>query len=109
MTATGGYHYYSTIPGPFLPTKGCRLPQSVAVNLALLLIIAIVVNLPLGWLREASPRYSWRWFLYIHLSIPLIVALRLAFDFSWRLIPLTLFCAVVGQFIGGRWQRRRHP
>lgn len=89
--------------------KGCLLLQSTPLGIALLLAIAFLVNLPLGWLRQGAPRYSWRWFLYIHLSIPLIVALRLALDFGWRIVPLTLLCAVAGQFLGGRLQRRCRP
>lgn len=85
------------------------MPQTLSSGLPLLLAIAFLVNLPLGWLREAAPRYSWRWFLYIHLSIPLIVALRLVLDYSWKVIPLTLGCAVLGQLIGGRARRRYLP
>jgi hypothetical protein len=70
-----------------------------------LLLFAFVINLPLGYLRQGSPRYSWRWFLYIHLSIPLLIFLRLSLDFNWTIIPLTIGCAVGGQWLGGRIQR----
>lgn len=78
-------------------------------TLSAILITALTVNLPLGYLRQGSRRYSAVWFLYIHLSIPLIVALRLAFGFGWDIVPLTVACAVAGQIIGGRIFRRRHP
>lgn len=76
------------------------------LNLAGLLLFAFLVNLPLGFLREASPRYSVHWFIYIHLSIPFIVALRIREGFGWKIVPLTLACAVCGQILGGRIQRR---
>lgn len=79
---------------------------SPALNLAGLLLFAILINLPLGFLREASPRYSLRWFVYIHLSIPFIILLRLREGFGWQIIPLTIACAVFGQLLGGRVRRR---
>ena len=75
-------------------------------NLACLLAFALFANIPLGYLRQGSDRYSIRWFIYIHLSIPFIVALRYHYGFDWIYIPLTIAFAVLGQFIGGRLQRR---
>ena len=74
--------------------------------LAGLLGFALFANIPLGYLREGSQKYSFRWFLYIHLSIPAVIVLRLVSGFSWRVIPLTLGCAVAGQIVGGRYKRR---
>lgn len=70
-----------------------------------LLLFAFVINLPLGYLRQGSPRYSWRWFLYIHLSIPLLIFLRLNLDFGWVIVPFSIACALGGQWLGGRIQR----
>lgn len=79
------------------------------LNLANLFAIAFLVNLPLGYLRESSRRYSLRWFVYIHLSIPFILTVRLTYGFDWRAIPFTILCAVAGQVLGGRIRRRRAP
>ena len=72
-----------------------------------MLLFAFFSNIPLGYLRETSRKYSVRWFVYIHLSIPFIIGLRLANNISWRAIPLTLGLAVAGQIIGSRLRRRR--
>ena len=74
--------------------------------LAALLIFSFGANLPLGYLRETSRRFSLHWFVLIHLSIPFIIALRSLFGFGWQVIPLTLVCAVAGQIIGSRIRRR---
>ncbi len=79
--------------------------MALSLKLAALMLFALVVNLPLGFLREGSPRYSVRWFVYIHLSIPFIIALRVWEGFGWKIIPLTLASAVLGQFLGGRLRR----
>jgi hypothetical protein len=73
-----------------------------------ILCFALFSNIPLGYLREGAPRFSLRWFVFIHLSIPFIAGLRIANDISWRAIPFTLGLAVVGQIIGSRARRRRH-
>ncbi len=80
---------------------------SPSTALFLILIFSLGANIPLGYLRQGEARYSWRWFLYIHLSIPVIVALRLHYGISWRFIPLTLGCAIAGQMIGSRWRRSK--
>lgn len=77
--------------------------------LALLLLFAFTSNLPLGYWRATSRKYSLRWLLLIHLSIPFIIMLRSFFGFTWHWIPLTLICAVSGQLLGGRLRRRTLP
>jgi len=79
------------------------------VPLYSLLAFALLANIPLGYLRETSQRFSVRWFVYIHLSIPFLVALRYALGFGWRVVPFSIGCAVAGQMIGGRIRRRSAP
>ena len=82
------------------------MPFDELLPLATLLFFAFGSNLPLGYLRETSRKYSLRWFILIHLSIPFIVVLRAMLDFSWRWIPVTLACAIAGQLLGGELSRR---
>ena len=70
-----------------------------------LLLLAFSANLPLGYLRAGTRKYGFLWFLYIHLSIPLIVAARLLLGFGWGMVPATLACAVVGQLAGSRCRK----
>ena len=67
---------------------------------------ALLSNIPLGYLREGSRRYSLRWFVLIHLSIPFIIALRVVNGVGWRVIPFTIGLAIAGQIIGSRARRR---
>ncbi|MDH4008678.1 MAG: hypothetical protein OEU35_11485 [Desulfuromonadales bacterium] len=66
-------------------------------------------NIPLGYLRMGSPKYSVRWFVYIHLSVPFIIGLRIANNISWQMVPFSIALAVAGQMIGSRLYRRSHP
>lgn len=81
--------------------------SETATRLASLLVFAFSSNIPLGYLRESAPKYSLRWLVFIHLSIPFIILLRLTLGFGWSIVPLTLICAVAGQILGGRIKRRK--
>ena len=77
------------------------------ISLISLLAFALLSNIPLGYLRESTERFSIRWFVYIHLSIPFIVALRYSLGFGWKIIPFSIACAVAGQILGSRFKRHR--
>ncbi len=72
-----------------------------------LVILALVISVPCGYIRQNYPKYSFMWFLLIHLPIPFIVLLRIKAGLSWHFIPLTLGGSVAGQIIGGIVSRRR--
>lgn len=67
--------------------------------------VALALNLPLGYLREGTRKYSLGWFVYIHLSVPVIAYLRISNQVSAWAIPPFVACAVLGQIAGG-WIRR---
>jgi len=74
-----------------------------------LILLVIIINIPCGYLRQGYEKFTFGWYFYVHISIPVIIYLRVKAGFSWKLIPLTLGGAVAGQIIGGviqrRWQR----
>jgi hypothetical protein len=80
--------------------------QTFAI-LAGIMILAFVINIPLGYIRQNCPKFSFGWYFYIHVSIPLIIYARVKAGFSWKFIPLTLAAAVAGQLLGGAINRRR--
>jgi len=82
---------------------------NISIALISLLLFALFSNIPLGYLRMGSPKYSVRWFVYIHLSVPFIIGLRIANNISWQMIPFSFALAVAGQMIGSRLYRRSHP
>jgi len=82
------------------------LISETTIHLTSLLVFAFGANLPLGYLREGVRKFSLRWFIYIHITIPMIILLRLHYGFGWSIVPLTLACAVAGQLLGGRARRR---
>ncbi|HEY4744903.1 MAG TPA: hypothetical protein VIH45_09620 [Desulfuromonadaceae bacterium] len=81
--------------------------MQVSLSIFGLVILAFVINVPCGYLRENFAKYSLMWFLLIHIPIPLIVLLRIKYGLSWHVIPLTLGGSIAGQIAGGRFNRWR--
>lgn len=79
----------------------------IILSLLALLLLAIVINIPLGYLRQGYEKFSFGWYFYVHISIPLIIYLRIKSGFSWKFIPLTLGGAFVGQLLGGIIHKKR--
>ena len=72
-----------------------------------LILLAVAINVPLGYLRENFKKFSVAWYFYVHISIPVIIYLRVKGGYSWRFIPLTLLGAFAGQYMGGYLNKRR--
>lgn len=68
-------------------------------------VLALSVNLPLGYLREGTRKLSLPWFFYVHLSVPVIAWLRIRHQVSAWAIPPFIACALLGQIAGGRMRR----
>lgn len=71
-----------------------------------LILFAVIINLPLGYLRQNYEKFSFGWYFYVHISIPIIIYLRVKSGYSWKFIPLTLGGAVLGQMLGGMINKR---
>lgn len=77
-----------------------------AIKLLGVTLLALLINLPFGYLRQNCEKFTFAWYFYVHISIPVIIFLRVKAGFSWHFIPITLSAAVAGQIIGGRINRR---
>jgi hypothetical protein len=70
-------------------------------------LLCLVVNIPLGRLRERSRKFSWQWILWVHASIPLIIALRIGLQLHPVAIPINIAAAILGQVIGAAPEKRK--
>jgi hypothetical protein len=82
--------------------------MQIALQVAALMLMASVINVPLGYLRQPCEKFSFGWFFYVHISIPIIIYVRVKTGLGWQFIPFTLASAVAGQIIGGRIYRKRN-
>lgn len=67
-------------------------------------LLVFLLNLPFGYWRASTKKYSRQWMLAIHLPAPLVIALRLWSGLGWKLMsfPVLVGAFFLGQFVGGR-------
>jgi hypothetical protein len=76
-------------------------------KLAALVALIVLVNLPFGYWRAGTRKFSVAWFAAVHGAVPLVVLLRLGFGMGlrWQLLPLFVAAYFAGQFLGARLRR----
>lgn len=74
------------------------------MNLIIVIFLVLFINIPFGYWRSKVKRFSPKWFLAVHLPIPLVVFLRISFGLGFKLytFPFILGAYFAGQSIGGR-------
>ena len=69
----------------------------------LLLGSILLINVPFGYWRANSRKFSWHWILAIHVPVIIAIGLRLLFhDLILILLPAFVAVFMTGQFAGGR-------
>lgn len=84
------------------------LPSFPKMKILFILLFTFLVNLPFGWLRRNEKKFTFKWWLYIHLPIPLVIAFRIWLDINPWWIPVVIAVAVVGQVVGARLKLNPH-
>lgn len=74
------------------------------MKILLVALIVFLINLPFGALRARQRKYSFLWFLYIHLPIPLVVFIRIYSDIGFALYTYPI---LVGAFFAGQLTGRK--
>jgi len=67
-------------------------------------LLVFLINLPFGYWRASSKKFSRQWFLAVHLPVPLVVALRIYSGLGWKPVsfPVLVGAYFLGQFVGGK-------
>lgn len=66
----------------------------------ILFIITYMINIPLGFWRSFQRKFSLRWFIAIHASVPVIIILRHIMGISVVYAALFVALAIAGQLTG---------
>ena len=63
-----------------------------------------VLNLPFGYLRAGTQRFTRPWFFAVHAPVPVVIAMRILAGIAWKLanLPVLMGAFFLGQFLGGR-------
>jgi hypothetical protein len=72
------------------------------LNILTVSAVAFITNVFLGKQRTKCRKFTFKWWLLIHASIPLIIPLRIWLDTPGICIPLFIGLAVAGQFAGSK-------
>ncbi len=72
-------------------------------------LVVFLLNLPFGYWRQNVRKFSFQWFLAVHLPVPLVIALRIwgGLGFQFVTYPVLVGAFFLGQFGGGAWHRSR--
>ncbi|MBI4299583.1 MAG: hypothetical protein HY677_00475 [Chloroflexi bacterium] len=71
-------------------------------HVLLLVAFAFAINMPLGQWRSRQRKFSPKWLVGVHLSIPFIFLLRVAWHLPLAVIPAQIACVAAGQYLGAR-------
>ncbi len=71
-----------------------------------LMIVVFLVNLPFGYIRSRSAKFSRKWMMAIHIPVPFVFLLRIFSGLNWTAIPLLVLSDIAGQIAGGKLRKR---
>jgi len=77
------------------------------MTIALVALAILLLNVPFGYWRAGTRKFSPAWFAAVHLPVPLAIGLRFVVGLPFRLATLPLFVAAFfgGQALGARARR----
>jgi ABC-type methionine transport system permease subunit len=67
-----------------------------------LMLMVFLINIPFGYMRRKSAKFSKQWMMAIHFPVPFVFLLRIASGLNWTVIPLLLLSDIAGQIAGGK-------
>ena len=71
-----------------------------------LMIVVFLINLPFGYIRSRSAKFSKQWMMAIHIPVPFVFLLRIFSGLNWTAIPLLVLSDIAGQIAGGKLRKR---
>lgn len=73
------------------------------LNLIVLSFLILILVIPFGYWRANVKRFSFQWFLSVHIPVPIIIALRIFAEigFAWHTYLFLVTAFFIGQQTGG--------
>lgn len=75
------------------------------MKLLLVGLVVLLINLPCGYWRSRVKKFSVKWFLAIHVPIPIVYTLRIYEGIGWQVSSFIVLVGAffLGQYIGSRY------
>ncbi|MCE5194491.1 MAG: hypothetical protein LLF28_03400 [Nitrospiraceae bacterium] len=70
----------------------------------IIFIFTFLLNIFFGYFRGKSIKFSFKWFLYIHLPVPFVFLVRFLSQVEIVYIPVFAVAAIAGQIWGGKME-----
>ncbi len=70
-----------------------------------LMLVVFFINMPFGYWRFSSARFSRKWMMAVHIPVPFVFLLRIFSGFGWIVIPLLMVSFAAGQFADGKLRK----
>ena len=64
--------------------------------------MSFMLNVPFGFFRSRTRKLSFKWFLFVHATIPIIFLGRFFAHLGAAYVPFFVAAAVLGQIAGGK-------
>ncbi len=79
------------------------------IRLILLILLTFLLNLPFGYWRGSCRKFSWQWFVAIHLPVILLYFIRkyLHVERNWITLLLLILMFFTGQRIGAFLHKKK--
>ena len=70
-------------------------------------LAVLLLNLPFGFWRAGTRKFTLPWLLAVHAPVPLVIGLRVLSGLGWKLstVPVLVSAFFIGQLLGGRLRR----
>lgn len=73
---------------------------------------SVLINLPFGFWRAGTERFTVPWFVAVHAPVPVVVGVRIILGLRWQpaILPVLIGASFTGQFLGGslrNWWKER--
>lgn len=76
------------------------------MNILIIVLVIIIFNLPFGYWRSLTKKFSVQWFLAVHLLVPFVIFIRIKSGMSILWFPVTFGAYFIGQFYGGKMGKK---
>lgn len=70
-----------------------------------LMLLVFLINLPFGYIRGNTQRFSRKWIMAIHIPVPFVFLMRLFSGLNYTVIPLLVLSDIAGQIAGGKLRK----
>ncbi len=67
-----------------------------------IMLLVFLLNLPFGYIRGNSKKFSRKWMMAIHIPVPFVFLMRIFSGLNYTVIPFLVLSDIAGQIAGAK-------